>query len=66
MKLRIWLWKNKFTIKAFAEKINYSESYMRNILRGICCPSIRAAKAISDGTNREVSVEDILEYFREK
>jgi transcriptional regulator with XRE-family HTH domain len=60
MELKIYLVKNRMTIKEFCEKIGYSRNQISGIINGKLRPSKRLAKVIQDATNGEVKAEDLL------
>ncbi len=60
MELRLWLCKNRITIKDFSDKLGYTREYIGNICSEKHIPSVYLAKRISKFTNGEVSVMDLL------
>lgn len=49
-----WLWRNKITRKAFAEKIGYSPGYIENIVTGTYRMTKKLAKKVREGTKNQV------------
>lgn len=60
MELRIYLVKNRLTIKEFCEKIGYSRNQISGIIHGRLKPSPRLAKQIELATNGEVTANELL------
>lgn len=61
MDLKIYLIKNRITIKEFSELIGYSRNQISGVANGTNNPSIRLAKVIQEATNGEVKVEDLIQ-----
>lgn len=61
MNLREYLFKKRITPTDFARAINYHPSYLQAITRGERLPGKKLAKIISDATNGEVTIEELLE-----
>ncbi|MDB6081312.1 MAG: hypothetical protein JWO53_584 [Chlamydiia bacterium] len=61
-----WLFKEKITIKGFADKLNISRQYLHAIISGKRRGSPDIAKKISELTNEEISITEILFGDREK
>ena len=60
MQLKLYLIKNRLTIKEFCEMIGYSRNQISGIANGKLKPSIRLARVIENATNGEVTVEELL------
>jgi transcriptional regulator with XRE-family HTH domain len=60
MELKLYLVKNRFTIKQFSEMIGYSRNQISGIANGKSKPSLRLAKVIEQATNGEVTIEELL------
>lgn len=60
MELKLYLVKNRLTVKEFAEKIEYSRNQISGIVNGKLRPSNRLAKLIEQATNGEVTAEELL------
>ncbi len=64
MELREYLFKNNIKYIDFAKKINYNNCYLSLVANYQKIPSLRLAKAISEATNGEVSIEEIMKKQR--
>lgn len=60
MELKIYLVKNRLTIKEFCEMVNYSRNQISGVINGKLRPSKKLAKIIEKATNGEVTVEELL------
>lgn len=60
MRLKLYLVKNRLTIKEFCEMIGYSRNQISGIANGTLKPSLRLAMVIEKATNGEVKVEDLM------
>jgi transcriptional regulator with XRE-family HTH domain len=60
MEIKLYLAKNRMTIKEFCELIGYSRNQISGIINGKLKPSIRLAKTIEQATNGEVKAEELL------
>lgn len=60
MELKLYLVKNKITIKEFCEKIGYSRNQISGIANGKLKPSMRLAKVIEEATHGEVTIDDLM------
>jgi len=61
MNLREYLFKKRITPTEFARAINYHPSYIQAIERGQKRAGMKLAKIISEATNGEVTVKEVLE-----
>lgn len=60
MELKLYLVKNRITIKEFCERIGYSRNQISGIANGKLKPSMRLAKVIEEATGGEVTIEDLM------
>ena len=60
MELKIYLVKNRYTVKQFSEKIGYSRNQISGIANRKIKPSQRLARIIETATNGDVKAEDLL------
>lgn len=61
MKLKLYLVKNRLTIKEFCEIINYSRNQISGVINGKLKPGRKLAKIIEQATNGEVTMEELLQ-----
>lgn len=66
MELKIYLVKNRLTIKQFCEIIGYSRNQISGVMNGNLRPSPRLAKVIEEATNGEVTVAELLKDKNER
>ena len=66
MQLKLYLVKNRITIKEFCEKIGYSRNQISGIANGKLTPSKRLAKTIEQATNGEVKAEDLMKDTKDE
>lgn len=60
MELKLYLMKNRLTIKEFCEKVNYSRNQISGVMSGKLRASKKLAKIIEQATNGEVTAEEVL------
>lgn len=60
MQLKLYLVKNRLTIKEFSDMIGYSRNQISGIANEKLKPSLRLAKVIENATNGEVTVEELM------
>lgn len=60
MQLKLYLVKQRISIKEFSEMIGYSRNQISGIANEKLKPSPRLAKVIERATNGEVKAEDLL------
>lgn len=65
MELRVYLAKQRVTIKDFCEKIGYSRNQISGIINERYRPSARLAKLIEEATNGEVKADELLKQHKE-
>lgn len=58
MELKLYLVKNRMTIKEFADMIEYSRPHLSGVISGKFNPSPRLIKMIQEATNGQVKVSD--------
>lgn len=66
MDLREYLFRNRVTLTDFANKIEYDRAYLSLVSNGLQRPSERLAKTISDATEGQVTVEELLSIVPKK
>lgn len=60
MDLREYLFKKRIKVSEFSRTINYDRSYINDIVNGKKFAGKKLAKAISDATDGEVTVEELM------
>lgn len=60
MDLREYLFRKRMSVTEFAKKINYTRTYVNNILTGTKKAGKKLAKLIEKETNGEVKAEELL------
>ena len=60
MDLREYLFRKRFSVTEFAKKINYSRTYVNEIVTGNRTPGRKLAKAIEKETEGEVTAKELL------
>lgn len=60
MDLREYLFYQRMTITEFSRKIGYTNQYIGRVIHRQSIPGYRAAKFISDATNNNVTMEELL------
>jgi DNA-binding transcriptional regulator YdaS (Cro superfamily) len=60
MNLREWLFRNHITVTDLAKKIGVSRSHLNGVVLQWRSPSSKLAKKISEATNGEVTINELL------
>ena len=60
MELREWLHQNRMKISTFSRQIGYAREYITNVSNRKSIPGRHLARTISNATNGEVTIQELM------